>query len=202
MFTTWLHTLKLDEEKSNHAGLALQDGFCPICFHLWKKSIIKNDLIAAPCFQLANHNDWSRWFAISSLPSICSMFSPLREDFNKNDPIGAPCFQLANHNDGLGGLLLVVSKLFAVPLSKTKLERFCRVAYWVLLGMLLGGHLARGLAWKPKTIPELIKRLKGVLMKIPGSLVFSLSSIGDLLSKGSKIISLEEIHPHPICQAL
>jgi hypothetical protein len=85
---------------------------------------------------------------------------------------------------GLGGLLLVVSKLFAVPLSKTKLESetfFCRVTYQVLLGMLLGGHLAIGLAWKPKTILELIKRLKDVLMKIPGSLVFSLSSIGGFI---------------------
>ncbi len=31
------------------------------------------DLTAAPCFWLANHNDWSRWFAISSFPSICSL---------------------------------------------------------------------------------------------------------------------------------
>jgi hypothetical protein len=30
------------------------------------------DLIATPCFWLANHNDWSRWSAISSLPPICS----------------------------------------------------------------------------------------------------------------------------------
>jgi hypothetical protein len=42
------------------------------CFHLQEKSLIKNDPIAAPCFQLANHNDWSRWFAISSPPAICS----------------------------------------------------------------------------------------------------------------------------------
>jgi hypothetical protein len=84
----------------------------------------------------------------------------------------------------LGGLLLVVSQLFAVPLSETKLEHeiyFCRVTYWVLLGMLLGGHLAIGFAWKPKTILELIKRLKGVLMKVPGSLVFSLSSNGGFI---------------------
>jgi len=29
-------------------------------------------MIAAPCFWLANHNVWSKWFAISSLPTICS----------------------------------------------------------------------------------------------------------------------------------
>jgi hypothetical protein len=33
----------------------------------------KYDLISAPYFSLANHYDWSRWFAISSLPPI---FSP------------------------------------------------------------------------------------------------------------------------------
>jgi hypothetical protein len=32
----------------------------------------KYDLIAAPYFRLANHNDWSRWFAVSSLPRTCS----------------------------------------------------------------------------------------------------------------------------------
>ncbi len=29
----------------------------------------KYDLIAAPCFWLVNHNDSSRWFAVSSLPT-------------------------------------------------------------------------------------------------------------------------------------
>jgi hypothetical protein len=32
----------------------------------------KYDLIATPCFWSANHNDWSKWFAIISLPLICS----------------------------------------------------------------------------------------------------------------------------------
>jgi len=30
--------------------------------HLQKKSVIKYDLTAAPCFSLAHHNDWSRPF--------------------------------------------------------------------------------------------------------------------------------------------
>ncbi len=30
------------------------------------------DLTAVPCFWLANHNDWSRWFALSSFPPIWS----------------------------------------------------------------------------------------------------------------------------------
>ncbi len=32
----------------------------------------KYDSTAAPYFLQANHNDWCRWFAISSLPPICS----------------------------------------------------------------------------------------------------------------------------------
>jgi len=32
----------------------------------------KDDLTAASCFWLANHNDRFRWFAISNLPPICS----------------------------------------------------------------------------------------------------------------------------------
>jgi hypothetical protein len=47
----------------------------------WRKSVVYQenplyecntyDLIAAQCFWLAHHNDWSRWFAISSPPPIC-----------------------------------------------------------------------------------------------------------------------------------
>jgi hypothetical protein len=32
----------------------------------------KYDLTAAPRFWSTNHNDWSKWFAISNLPPICS----------------------------------------------------------------------------------------------------------------------------------
>jgi len=31
-----------------------------------KKSVIKLDLNVAPYFSLVEHNDWSKWFAISS----------------------------------------------------------------------------------------------------------------------------------------
>jgi hypothetical protein len=34
------------------------------------KECSKYDLTAAQCFRLAHHNDWSRWFAISSSPPI------------------------------------------------------------------------------------------------------------------------------------
>jgi hypothetical protein len=32
----------------------------------------KYDVTAAPYYWLANHNDWSRWFAISSLQPLCT----------------------------------------------------------------------------------------------------------------------------------
>ncbi len=32
----------------------------------------KYDLTSCKCFRLAHSNDWSRWFAISSSPPICS----------------------------------------------------------------------------------------------------------------------------------
>ncbi len=41
-----------------------------------RKECNKYDLTAAQCFRLAHHNDWCRWFAISSPPPIwCSSFS-------------------------------------------------------------------------------------------------------------------------------
>jgi len=44
----------------------------------------KSDVTSTPCFWLANHNYWSRWFAISSLPPICSpSFSFMGEVGNK-----------------------------------------------------------------------------------------------------------------------
>ncbi len=83
ILSMWPWILKLGEEKSKHAGLAQQNGFSPAFLHsllrLVKGSCAparaecnKYDLTAAPCFWLANHNDWSMWFAISSLPPICS----------------------------------------------------------------------------------------------------------------------------------
>jgi len=38
---------------------------------LYRKECNKYDLSAAQCFLLAHHNDWSRWFAISSPSPIC-----------------------------------------------------------------------------------------------------------------------------------
>jgi hypothetical protein len=35
-----------------------------------RKECNKCDLTAAPCFWLANHNDWSRWFAVGNLPHL------------------------------------------------------------------------------------------------------------------------------------
>jgi hypothetical protein len=36
-----------------------------------RKVCNKYDLPASQCFWLAHHNDWSKWFVISSLPPIC-----------------------------------------------------------------------------------------------------------------------------------
>jgi hypothetical protein len=55
---------KLDEEKLKYALTDVP--------YFWLEKCNKFDLTAVPYFWLANHNDWSRWFAISSLPPICS----------------------------------------------------------------------------------------------------------------------------------
>ncbi len=42
------------------------------CAHT-REECNKYDLIDAPCFGLVKHNDWSRWFTMSSAyPHICS----------------------------------------------------------------------------------------------------------------------------------
>ncbi len=41
-----------------------------ICAPPWKEYNI-HDLTTAPCFWFPNHNDWSMWFPIISLPPIC-----------------------------------------------------------------------------------------------------------------------------------
>jgi len=33
----------------------------------------KYDLTVTPCFSLVNHNDWSRWLAISGIPPTSSV---------------------------------------------------------------------------------------------------------------------------------
>jgi hypothetical protein len=81
MVSMWLCTLKLDEEKSKHVVFALQTCFWPAFLHWsWYKpqqscgpareGSNRYDLTGPPYFWLANHNDWSRHFAISSLPVL------------------------------------------------------------------------------------------------------------------------------------
>jgi hypothetical protein len=68
----------LDEENPTHAGLAQENDFgsaqlrklpwlvkaaALLCCN---KKCNKYDLTATQCFSLAHHNEWSRWFAISS----------------------------------------------------------------------------------------------------------------------------------------
>jgi hypothetical protein len=79
----WGCTLKLDQEKSKHAGLAEHN--CKILQWLVKcaetlctcrKECRKYDSTGAQWFWLAHHTDWCTWFAISSHPPICcSSFS-------------------------------------------------------------------------------------------------------------------------------
>jgi len=77
--STWLRTVKFIAKKSKCAGLAQEIGFSApnSCSLPWlvkgathlgtsKKECNKLDLTAAQYFWLVDHNDWSRWFAISS----------------------------------------------------------------------------------------------------------------------------------------
>jgi len=54
------------------AGKKLQQIHVPI-----REECNKYDLTVTTCFWLVNHNDWSRWFAISRLSPICSLVSLL-----------------------------------------------------------------------------------------------------------------------------
>jgi hypothetical protein len=75
VFTMWTRDVR-------HVTLAQQNGFGPAFLHsllrlvkgwaLARKECNKSDTTAAPSFWLANHNDWSRLFAISSFPLIWS----------------------------------------------------------------------------------------------------------------------------------
>jgi len=53
------------EEKPTLVGLAQQNGFSQQSCAPAREECNKYDLTAASCFWLANHNDWSRWFAIT-----------------------------------------------------------------------------------------------------------------------------------------
>jgi hypothetical protein len=79
VLTMWLQTVKFIARKSKCAGLAQEISFSApnSCSLLWlvkgatelctsKKECNKLYLTAAQYFWLFDHNDWSRWFAISS----------------------------------------------------------------------------------------------------------------------------------------
>ncbi len=79
-------TLKLDEEQPNTCWFSSGKWFCSCMFcrgwlgwHKPEQSCArageecnKYDLTATPCFWLADHDDWSKWFAISSPPHLCA----------------------------------------------------------------------------------------------------------------------------------
>jgi hypothetical protein len=83
----WQWKLKLDDDKSKHAGFGSAKWFwqpsCTQFIEAAKKAqysltpsreeCSKYDLTGAPCFCFANHNDWSKQVSISSLSSICSL---------------------------------------------------------------------------------------------------------------------------------
>jgi len=81
VLSMWLHTVKFIAKRSKCAGLAQEIGFpAPnSCSLLWlvkgttqlctsRKTCNKLHLTVAQCFWLVDHNDWSRWLAISSSP--------------------------------------------------------------------------------------------------------------------------------------
>jgi hypothetical protein len=74
----WSCTIKLDEGNPTYGSLAqhncallpwLVNGIAGL--FICRKKCNKDHLTAAQCFWLAHHNDWSRWFSISSPPLIC-----------------------------------------------------------------------------------------------------------------------------------
>jgi hypothetical protein len=67
----------------------------------------KYDMTRAPCFWLANHNDWSRWFAVSSSHLFAVPISVLRVALGKSKQLN-----------------LDVKNIF------------CRITYWAPVGML------------------------------------------------------------------
>jgi hypothetical protein len=124
VLSMWLQTVKFIATKSKCAGLAQKISFSApnSCSLLWlvkgathlctsQKECNKLHLTAAQYFWLVDHNDWSRWFGISSPPCICSSgFSLL---------VGLPPKKTAK----LRHLILL-----------------SRVTYWALLEMLYIKH--------------------------------------------------------------
>jgi len=120
VLSMWSCSVKMDEETPTNAcsthknGLGsanscrlpwLVKGSAPLC--TCKKECNKYDLTAAQCFWFAHHNDWSRWFVISSPPPIC-----------------CPSFSF------IGG----VANEYITKLGCEKY--FLRVTYWAPLAML------------------------------------------------------------------
>ncbi len=58
--------------RTNFVQLADKRRDTVLHLHTSKKECNKLDLTTARYFSLVDHNDWSRWFAISSPPRICS----------------------------------------------------------------------------------------------------------------------------------
>jgi hypothetical protein len=106
--------------------------------HLLEKRVISMIRTAAPCIWLANHNDWSRWLAISTPPTDAGLaqgnsFAPaclhnllrlaiwgskavllLEKSVISMIPLPIDVTDSAIIMIGPGGLLLVVSRQFAV----------------------------------------------------------------------------------------
>ncbi len=72
----WSYIVKLDEKKSKTFWLGIiMSVKCAAMLCTCKKESDKHDLIVIQCFWLAHHNDWSKWFAITSPPPIsCPSF--------------------------------------------------------------------------------------------------------------------------------
>jgi hypothetical protein len=87
------------------AQLLLVKGAATLC--TCRKQSDEYDLTAAQCFWFAHHNDWSRWFAIGSLPPICYLSFSF-----------------------MGG----VAKKYITILGCEK--HLCTITYWALLEML------------------------------------------------------------------
>jgi hypothetical protein len=48
-------------------------------------------MIVVPCFELANHNDWSTWFVINNFPPICNLGFNFIVGVTKNQIIKLEC---------------------------------------------------------------------------------------------------------------
>ncbi len=73
VLSMWSSSVKLDEEKSKCASLAQENcfGAAQLQSLPWLVKGAAMLRICTQCFWLAYHNDWPRWFAISSYPPIC-----------------------------------------------------------------------------------------------------------------------------------